>query len=445
MEIADNGTVSLPEVITRDEVTVSEPTTVVTVVSSAGTEEIKVYADGTQGTTEKTETQNKDVNSALGQLVLDNGSEQKALDADAKEEVKEEIVEEAQNEEAVEKAEDAGYVITHHEALEPTCTEDGHTAYDSYFVNSEEVKIGYKVIPATGHAEPDEDGKCTVCGEQIYSYKVGSNFYASINDAWTAAKNSSYDLKLLADVTLNALQVYADYSIDLNGKTLTLRGHANAGTTGGAIYIDGGANSGHGHLTIKNGTLDMPGTNFSTYGIYNYGTLTMQDVTINSNCSTVIYVNGQAWGSAGTTTLEGVTINSTNTSGTAFAAYSLKSFSTVSPIVSINDCEVTSAKNGVMIYACQANVSNTEVTVPSSQNGIWISRSSMASGITNTLTLSGNVSVNGGSSYSAVHAQDGNAIVAVAGTYNFDPTSYVDAENYSVSDNGDGTWTVSAK
>ena len=36
-------------------------------------------------------------------------------------------------------------------------------------------------------------------------------------------------------------------------------------------------------------------------------------------------------------------------------------------------------------------------------------------------------------------------VTVLPGTYNFDPTSYVDAGAYTVTDNGDGTWTVAAK
>lgn len=36
-------------------------------------------------------------------------------------------------------------------------------------------------------------------------------------------------------------------------------------------------------------------------------------------------------------------------------------------------------------------------------------------------------------------------VVAVAGTYNFDPTAYVDADAYTVTDNGDGSYTVTEK
>ena len=35
-------------------------------------------------------------------------------------------------------------------------------------------------------------------------------------------------------------------------------------------------------------------------------------------------------------------------------------------------------------------------------------------------------------------------VTVLPGTYNFDPTSYVDADAYTVTDNGDGTWMVSA-
>ena len=36
-------------------------------------------------------------------------------------------------------------------------------------------------------------------------------------------------------------------------------------------------------------------------------------------------------------------------------------------------------------------------------------------------------------------------IIVLAGTYNFDPTEYVDADTYTVTTNTDGTWTVAAK
>ena len=80
--IANNGGAEeLPERITRDAVTVSEETLVVKVESNGSSENVYVYADGATGTkgstqkiTEGENKQNENVNSALGQLVLDNGA-----------------------------------------------------------------------------------------------------------------------------------------------------------------------------------------------------------------------------------------------------------------------------------------------------------------------------------------------------------------------------------
>ena len=56
------------------------------------------------------------------------------------------------------------------------------------------------------------------------------------------------------------------------------------------------------------------------------------------------------------------------------------------------------------------------------------------------LTLSGTVNTEGGirNEYAA------SVVTVLAGTYTFDPTSYVDADAYTVTDNDDGTWTVTA-
>ncbi len=57
---------------------------------------------------------------------------------------------------------------------------------------------------------------------------------------------------------------------------------------------------------------------------------------------------------------------------------------------------------------------------------------------TGTISLEGTVNLSGTTNIY------GN-VVTLAGTYNFDPTSYVDAGAYTVTDNGDGTWTVAEK
>ena len=59
-----------------------------------------------------------------------------------------------------------------------------------------------------------------------------------------------------------------------------------------------------------------------------------------------------------------------------------------------------------------------------------------------TISLEGSVNLSG--KRYTINTMNGNVTV-VAGTYNFDPTSYVDTDTYTVTDNGDGTWTVTAK
>ncbi len=100
--IANNGgTEELPKRITRDAVTVSEETLVVKVEANGTSENVYVYASGSSGTTEKTNTQNTSVDSPLGQLVLDNGSNpgEKAQTPEQKEAAKTEVINDAKSEE----------------------------------------------------------------------------------------------------------------------------------------------------------------------------------------------------------------------------------------------------------------------------------------------------------------------------------------------------------
>ena len=112
--IADNGAKALPEAITRDQVDVSEAKPVVTVESGSSSETVYVYPytdaqEAKTGTTEQTETQNASIASALGKLVLDNGSDagEKAMSNNDKEAAKTEVVNET-----IESVEYAGVAVT---------------------------------------------------------------------------------------------------------------------------------------------------------------------------------------------------------------------------------------------------------------------------------------------------------------------------------------------
>ena len=277
--------------------------------------------------------------------------------------------------------------------------------------------------------------------------------YENFSDAWTAGANKT--IYLLNSVTLNALQILngKNYSINLDGHTLTLRGHPNAGTTGGAICLMGSIYGG-GDLSICNGTLRMTGENFSTYGIYTYSedNLTLKNLTIDSNCQTVIYANGQQGGSDGDLVLDNVTINSTHSSGTALAIYAYKGYWDPAVITynsSIKNTTINATYNAVMIYANSPVFEDCNISA-TNNNALWINNSSMASGYAGTVSIKGNTTITAGSDYKRLNAQGSNKIAIIEGTYNFDPTNnnsknYVDTSSYDVADNGDGTWTVTAK
>ena len=57
-----------------------------------------------------------------------------------------------------------------------------------------------------------------------------------------------------------------------------------------------------------------------------------------------------------------------------------------------------------------------------------------------TVSLEGTVDLSG-----TIKENDGGKVTVLPGTYNFDPTSYVDANAYTVTDNGDGTWMVAVR
>ena len=270
---------------------------------------------------------------------------------------------------------------------------------------------------------------------------VDSIGFTSFADAFDACVDKT--VMFLKDIEANALNVYQTKSINLNGHTLTLNGHPDAGTTGGAIFIYGGGEFGHGVLSILNGKLDMNGTNFSIFGIISYGSLYLSNLTIYSACKAVVYVIGQEDGTAGTTYLDNVSITSTNELGKAFMAYSTKnSDNIIKPVITIKNSFINSNYDGVIINAADTTIDNTSIT--GINNVLWIVDSSIASGVTGTLTVQGHTSLYGGTDLTRLHKEGSNVINVVVGSYNFNPTSYVNSTIYGVIANGN-VWTVSTK
>ena len=182
-----------------------------------------------------------------------------------------------------------------------------------------------------------------------------------------AAVNAGGTVKLGGDITLGDENLVVSSSVpvilDLNGYTLT--------SNRAPIQVQPDV-----ICTIKNGTVTNTADRMEA--ISNFGTLTVQNCTLNANDSYPLYNNC---------------------------------------ITTVTDSTLNGNYNGNSICNQQAYSD------------------------TVTLTLSGTMCMAGGiyNSYAA------SVVTILPGTYNFDPTSYVDTDAYTVTDNGDGTWTVTAK
>ena len=181
-----------------------------------------------------------------------------------------------------------------------------------------------------------------------------------------AAVNAGGTVKLGGNITLGDESLVVSSSapviLDLNGYTLTSNRYITIQVQPDVI------------CTIKNGT--VTNTVDMWTAVYNFGTLTVQNCTLNAN--------------------------------------------NYFPLINGYTAIVTdSTLNGNLYGDSICNQQAYSDTV--------------------TLTLSGTVNAEGGirNTYAA------SVVTVLPGTYTFDPTSY--AGSYSVTDNGDGTWTVAAK
>ena len=188
-------------------------------------------------------------------------------------------------------------------------------------------------------------------------------------EALQAAVNNGGTVKLGGDITLGNDVILAVSSsvpviLDLNGYTLTSNSNAPIQVQPDVI------------CTIKNGT--VTNTAEMKAAVFNCGTLTVQNCTLNAN--------------------------------NYFSLYNCCT-------ATVTDSTLNGNYNGNSIINDQANSD------------------------TVTLTLSGTVNMEG----SIYNAYAASVVTVLPGTYNIDPTSYVDTDAYTVTDNGDGTWTVAAK
>ena len=127
------------------------------------------------------------------------------------------------------------------------------------------------------------------------------------------------------------------------------------------------------------------------------------------------------------------TIKNGTVTNTADRMEAISNFGTLT----VQNCTLTANDSYPLYNNCIATVTD------STLNGNYYGNSicnQQAYSDTVALTLSGTVNTEGGirNEYAA------SVVTVLAGTYTFDPTPYVDADAYTVTDNDDGTWTVTA-
>lgn len=154
-------------------------------------------------------------------------------------------------------------------------------------------------------------------------------------------------------------------------------------------------------------------------------TIDLNGFTLTSSAEDTIYISTDT-----VCTVKGGTVSNTTDGKTV-----VHNFGTVT----FENCTLNANNYYPLYNCCTATVTGS--TLNGIINGYSICNDQGYSD-TVTLTLSGTMYMEGGirNRYAA------SVVTILPGTYNnFDPTSYVDADVYTVIDQGDGTWTVTAK
>ncbi len=141
------------------------------------------------------------------------------------------------------------------------------------------------------------------------------------------------------------------------------------------------------------------------------------------NGHTITGTNKSVYLMSGTCTIRGgsITVTSTN------------AVNNFGDTLTIDQCTISSA-SGCALYNGSGDATVKNSTLSRTDNWYVVYAAEGTVSLEGTVDLSGTIKEN-----------DGGKVTVLPGTYNFDPTSYVDADAYTMTDNGNGTWTVTAK
>ena len=141
------------------------------------------------------------------------------------------------------------------------------------------------------------------------------------------------------------------------------------------------------------------------------------------NGHTITGTNKSVYLKSGTCTIRGgsITVTSTN------------AVNNFGDTLTIDQCTISSA-SGCALYNGSGDATVKNSTLSRTDNWYVVYAAEGTVSLEGTVDLSGTIKEN-----------DGGKVTVLPGTYNFDPTSYVDTNTYTVTNNGDGKWTVAEK
>ena len=141
------------------------------------------------------------------------------------------------------------------------------------------------------------------------------------------------------------------------------------------------------------------------------------------NGHTITGTNKSVYLMSGTCTIRGgsITVTSTN------------AVNNFGDTLTIDQCTISSA-SGCALYNGSGDATVKNSTLSRTDNWYVVYAAEGTVSLEGTVDLSGTIKEN-----------DGGKVTVLPGTYNFDPTSYVDTNTYTVTNNGDGKWTVAEK
>lgn len=324
------------------------------------------------------------------------------------------------------------------------------------------------------------DGDTYTVVPKDYVAQIGDAKYESLANAVAVGG----DIKLLKDVTLaSGLEIKKDITLDLNGKTL--------------VRKDGLIFDVYSNMTIKNGTVKLPGESGATIWVNETAKLTVESdaevvapsggfaIAYYDDCKTAeVTLRGTLTGGNGLTvngnikegtsnklTVDGATIDVTG-HGIYQAGCADTNFT-------INNSVITGGSTGIEVRAGKLTVTNSTITgngkfaVKSNPNGTTTDGAGIAIAQHTTkqpidVTIAGGtvtgeyaiyesnpqknpaadiakvkVAVTGGTFNGKIYSEDVASFIT-GGTFNTNPKDYVPAANYTVAKKGD-VYTVAKK